>query len=413
MNPLSILTVYNAYLNRGGEDEAFEAEAGLLEDRGHQVTRFRLEADEVKQTSLMGKAKLAASTVWSKRYHQRFIEMTRELQPDVVHFHNTFPLLSPSVYSACKSEGAAVVQTLHNYRLLCPSTVLYRDGHPCTDCVGKTFAWPGVLHGCYHDSPAQTAVIATMLGVHKLRQTWTKDVDLFMALTEYAKVRFIQGGLPTERIIVKPNFLDVDELPSQTPGEAFLFVGRLVVTKGVPTLLEAWRTLPNDLQLRIIGDGPMTDEVAAFAAEHPNVTYLGRQPRERVLEEMRAARALIFPSSWSDTFGMTIVEAYASGIPVIAANSGAIASDLARHEITGRLFTPDDPAALAEEVRWSAQNEREMSRMRTSARREYELKYTPEVNYRQLIGVYERAINLSSRQAMPFPDLTSHEVPGA
>lgn len=407
MSKLSVLTVFNAYLNRGGEDEVFEAEADLLEQHGHQVTRLLVPADEMKATSAAGKAKLAAGTIWSTRYQREIGQITRKLRPDVVHFHNTFPLLSPSVYGACRSEGAAVVQTLHNYRLICPSTVLFRDGHVCTECVGKSVAWPSIRHACYHESAPQTAVIAAMLAVHKARGTWHRDVDLFLTPTQYARERFIEGGLPADKLAVKPNFVDHAAPAERGPAEGFVFAGRLVEHKGIPALLDAWRLLPAGVPLRIIGDGPMRADVEAFAAAHSNVTYMGRRPHERVLTEMQTARALIFPSTWTETFGLTVVEAFATGLPVIGSDIRPTGSELIEDGVTGRLFPPGDGEALASVVLWAHEHRDDMRRMGNTARGVYEAKYTPAENYRQLIGAYERARRVAVPRVLPFPDLTS------
>lgn len=398
MSKVNVLTVYNAYLNRGGEDEVFEAEADLLEKHGHVVRRFRIEADELRDPPMLKQALLAAETVWSQRYYRQFRRMVRELQPEVVHFHNSFPLLSPAVYAACKREGVAVVQTLHNYRLLCPKSTFYRDGRPCEDCLGRSIPWPGVVHSCYHDSKSQTAVIAGMLAVHRLRGTWDHDIDLYITPTEFAKQKFVQGGLDPRHIVVKPNFIDYEAPASPSRGDHMLFVGRLVEHKGVDTMLNAWRQGGVSVPLRIIGDGPMADDVGQFAQQESHVTYMGRQSHDAVLSEMLSARALLFPSMWYEGLPVTLVEAAASGLPVIASNIGPMGSEIVEEARTGLVFPPGDALCLASKVIWASQHPAEMQKLGEEARSDYQSKYTAQRNYEQLVQIYDRAIDLNLKK---------------
>lgn len=393
-----IISVYNAYLNRGGEDEVFEAEADLLERHGHLVTRMRVEVDELRQLSILKRAKLAAGTIWSVQYGRRFRELIPRLKPDLVHFHNTFPLISPSAYVACQELGVPVVQTLHNFRLLCPNALFFRDGHICEDCSGKTFAWPGILHACYHNSRSQTSVIAAMLAGHHLRGTWSRDVDVYVATSEFTRQKFIIGGLPKDKILVKPNFLYPDPGVGDHQGDFALFVGRLDTNKGIETLLRTWELLDDLPPLHIVGDGPLAQVVEAAAHSNPNIQYLGRCPRESVLKSMAQARALIFPSQWYEGFPMTIVESLACGLPVIASRLGAM-TEVIEDGRTGLHFEPGNAADLAAKVKWAWTQKEEMRRMGLEARREYESKYTADQNYDQLIKIYERALATTKKRS--------------
>lgn len=318
------------------------------------------------------------------------------LRPDLVHVHNFFPTASPSIYSAARSQGAAVVQTLHNYRLLCPNALFFRDGHVCEDCLGKFVPWPGVRHGCYRDSRAATAVTAAMLTVHRARRTWLKEVDMFIALTEFSRQKFIEGGLPAERIAVKPNFIDRPAQPQRRDDGAFLFVGRLVDYKGVALLPQAWAMLTAPPPLLIAGDGPLRQSLTASTASLPAISLLGAIEATEVEDRMRGARALVLPSLLYENFPMTIVEAFAAGLPVIASNLGAMA-EIVEDGRTGLLFAPGDAAALAARVRWAVEHPHEMAQMGINARTEYEAKYTAEINYRQLMEIYERAVEIRQR----------------
>jgi glycosyltransferase involved in cell wall biosynthesis len=389
--------VYHAYLNRGGEDEVFDDEAALLEANGHRVHRLRVEADPLREPSRPAQARIAAGSIWSRRGYRVLEDALREHRPEVVHFHNTFPLLSPSAYVAARRSGAAVVHTLHNYRMVCPANTLFRDGRPCDDCVGRAVPLPAVRHACYHGSRAQTAVITAMLSLHRARGTWRDDIHLYLTPTEFARQQFIRGGVAAEQIAVKPNFVDHDPPPRSGPGSGFLVVGRLVGHKGIATVLDAWRSLPAGIELHVIGDGPMSEDVRRAAAELPDVHLLGRQPREVVLAEMQAARAFLFPSTWYETFGITVVEAYASSLPVIASDIGPVGAELVTAGETGLLVPPGDAAALAEQVRWAWAHPAEMAAMGEAARARYASTYTGAATYRVLVDLYERAIERAAQ----------------
>jgi glycosyltransferase involved in cell wall biosynthesis len=284
-----------------------------------------------------------------------------------------------------------VIQTLHNYRLLCPSAIFFRDGHACENCLGKLIPWPGVLHRCYRDSRAATGAVAAMLVVHRLLRTWERTVDIFIALTEFARQKFIQGGLPADRVVVKPNFVYPDPGPGAHDGGYALFAGRLSPEKGVRTLLAAWERLGPGIPLKIAGDGPLAREVARACERHPQIEWLGAQPLERVYALMGAAALVIAPSEWYETFGRVVVEAYAKGTPVIASDLGALA-ELVEDGRTGLRFRPGNPEDLAAKVAWAWRHPRELAAMGREARREYELKYTAERNYELLMEIYRLAI---------------------
>ena len=359
----------------------------MLEAHGHAVTRYAVHNDAVDG---MGRLALAKATVWNGEQYRELRALFREVRPDVVHVHNTLPLVSPAVYYAAQAEGAAVVQTLHNYRLSCVNGLLFRDGHVCEDCLGRLAPWPGVLHGCYRGSRAASAAVAAMVGYHKLRGTYREQVDAYIALTDFAREKFVAAGLPAQKLVVKPNFVDPDPGVGGGRGGYALFVGRLSEEKGLGTLLAAWQRVGARLPLRIVGDGPLAARVAE-AAEGGQVTWLGRQERESVLALMREATVLVFPSVWYEGFPMTLAEAMATGTPVLASDIGGIA-ELVEHGRTGLLFAPGDPEALADAVVWAISHPTELAAMRRAARAEYEAKYTAEANYRQLMAIYKRAL---------------------
>jgi glycosyltransferase involved in cell wall biosynthesis len=389
---MKILLAHNEYQQPGGEDQIFTAEAALLEAHGHQVLRYGAHNDRVAG---MNPVALAGSTVWNRSSYRELQSLIRRERPQVAHFHNTLPLISPAGYYAARAEGVPVVQTLHNYRLLCPNVLFFRDGHVCEDCQGKLVPWPSVLHACYRESRPASAAVAAMLTTHRALRTWTEQVDMYIATNmyiatteEFAREKFVQGGLPAEQLLVKPNFLHPAPSPGQVRGDFALFVGRLSPEKGVGTLLETWKRSRVRVPLKIVGDGPLANEVEVATRALGRAEWLGRQPRERVLDLMKEASVLIFPSTCYENFPVTILEAYAVGLPVIASNLGGMSS-LVDHGRTGLHFRPGDPEDLAAKVEWASEHPTELAGMRSEARGEFEAKYTAERNYEVLKEIYE------------------------
>ena len=383
--PLRVLIVHNRYQQPGGEDVAVTAEAELLTANGHEVARFESSNDELGGLT---KVHAAARTVWSRHSRSRLEEVQARVQPDVVHFHNTFPLLSPSVYYA-QPRKAVVVQTLHNYRLVCPTATLMRSGRPCEDCVGR-FAWPGIMHACYRGSRSATLATAVMVQTHRALRTWSQRVDAYVALTPFARDIFVRGGLAPDRIHVKPNFVAPDPGIGTARRDHFLFVGRFEEGKGINVLLSAWRQMQAPPPLRLVGSGPLNAEVAAFAAALPSVTMVGRTSRERVIDEMRHARALIAPMLWYENFPLSVCEAMATGCPVIAADTRNLCELLGNGE-AGLFFDSGNGNDLARAVTIASQDAGLMSALGAAGRRLYEAHYTAATNYRTLMSIYEQA----------------------
>ncbi len=384
---MRILLVHNFYQQPGGEDEVYAGEARLLARYGHEVIRYQLHNDSVRG---IGKLRLASQTIWGRRAHRELREIVRRDRPDVVHFHNTMPLVSPSGYYSVSGTDIPAVQTVHNYRLLCPNALLFRDGAPCHDCVGRRIAWPGVRHACYRGSRGATAVVATMNAVHHVIGTWSRQVTLYIALTEFARKRLLEGGFPPENVVVKPNFVDPDPGMGDGRGGYALFVGRLAPEKGIRTLLAAWQRVGPGVPLCIVGDGPLAAEVAEVAARTPGVAWLGRKGAAEVLDLLRGARVLICPSEWYETFGRVVIEAFATGTPVIGSALGAVA-ELVRPGETGLLFQPGDAEDLAASVGRLIGDSEQLSRMREASRQEFLNKFTAERNYNDLMGIYRLA----------------------
>jgi glycosyltransferase involved in cell wall biosynthesis len=391
---LRILQVHNTYQQAGGEDAVVANEGALLSGRGHDVRLWSANNDEIE--GAWAKLKTAWQVPYSHEARRDLAEAIAEFKPDVVHVHNFFPLLTPSIYDACRSAGVPVVQTLHNFRTICAGALLLRDGRPCEDCIGAS-PYQGALHGCYRGSRLGSLAVARMISRHRRQGTWQTKVDRFIALTDFAKAKFVEAGFPADKISVKPNFaVNLETRHVETARSGALFVGRLSMEKGIGTLLKAWRGL--DVPLRIAGDGPLMSIVRG--AGTLNVAPLGTLPPDAVSQEMARAAFLVMPSEWYETFGMVIIEAFCHGLPVIASRLGAMA-EIVEDGVTGLAFTPGDPEDLSVKVRWASEHSEEMLEMGRTARRIYEAKYTPEVNYGQLFAVYEDAIR--QNPAAPAP----------
>ena len=388
---MKILLVHNTYQYRGGEDVVLEQERQLLETAGHEVVEYLRHNSEIQQYSTAQRVSLLVRTVWASDSHREFSALLRRSKPEIVHIHNTFPLISPAIYWACRSAQIPVVQTLHNYRMFCPQANFFRAGKTCEDCIDGNF-WQGVRHGCYRDSRVETAPVALMLWVHHTLKTWHRMVDRYIVLTAFARSRFVSAGLPADKIVIKPNFV-LDPGMRTTEGSYALCVGRVSQEKGLPALLKAWRQLPRTYALRVIGDGParMQLEREAAADGLSNVTFMGHQPRERVIEAMKGARFLIFPSELYENLPLTIIEAFACGVPVLASKLGAM-QEIVEEDRTGMFFQPGDAEEMARVVSRAWEQPEYMRLLGAQARKEYETKYTAAANYRQLLEIYQEVL---------------------
>jgi glycosyltransferase involved in cell wall biosynthesis len=391
---LKILVIHNQYQQAGGEDTTVAQETALLRDAGHRIIEYRRSNQEISAFNAVQKATLPLRMIWAGDSYRDLRSLIRREKPDIAHFHNAHFMISPAAYYACHEARVPVVQTIQNYRLFCPAATFFRDGHVCEDCLGKMPPLPGVIHGCYRGSRAQTAMVAAMLTFHRWRRTWLDRVDRYIAPTDFVRQKLIEGGLPAKKITVKPNFVYPDPGCGDGSGDYVLFVGRLSPEKGIVTLLAAQERLAgkSPLKLKIVGDGPLSAKVADAARKLPNLEWLGQQPKDRVLELMKTAQALVFPSIWYEAFPLVIVEAFAVGLPVIASKIGSMAA-LVDHERTGLHFSPGDADDLAAKIEWIATHTAEREFMHREARAEFESKYTAVRNYELVMSIYESAIN--------------------
>lgn len=382
---LRVMVIHNEYQQRGGEDNVVQDEMAMLRAHGHEVLPMLTHNDKVEG---MSRVRLAAQTIWSRPSAKQLDELVVDFRPTLVHVHNTFPLLSPSIYWAAARRGIPVVQTLHNFRLHCPQAMYLREEKICEDCLGH-IPWRGAVRGCYRQSVAQSTVLATAQTVHRALGTWHHKVDRYIALTDFSRRKFIAGGLPPDLLCIKPNFVDFP-VPTRPRPQGPVFIGRLSVEKGIDTLLGAASQLHRESPLppvRVVGTGPLEARLAGI----PGIDVIGQAPPSSIPEMLAGSLALVLPSICYEQFPRTLVEAYACGVPVIASRLGSL-PDLVDDGVTGLLFEPGNAHDLAAKLRWAHANPDAMRCMGDAARQVYLARYTAEVNHRQLLGIYHSAI---------------------
>ncbi len=377
---MRILVLHSRYLSAAsGENRVVADEVQLLRDAGHEV---RLWAQSPQQLGGLGLIQAGVRAVWSSRAFDEVADAVRNERIDVVHCHNLFPEMSPAVLRAAASTGAAVVVTLHNYRLLCLPGNLLRDGEACEDCLGRV-PWRGVVHRCYRGSAAGSGALAASLTLHRWSGTFD-DVSLFLTVSQFLRDKHITGGWPAERLHVKPNFTWAAPR-REGPGSYFLFLGRLSPEKGADTIVSAWR--PEYGRLVIAGDG---GEAQALQSAAPSsVEFIGPVPPSDVQVVIRGARALLAPSIWYEGMPRSILESYAAGVPVVASRIGGL-PEIVEEGVTGLLVPPRDG------VRWTQAVQRllddtESERLGEGAYRLWRTRFTPEAALADLLKAYQKA----------------------
>ena len=390
---MRILQIHNFYQQPGGEDIVLANEEKLLARHGHEVFQFLMHNDNIPG---MTQISVAAKTVWNSAAHRAVGQKIDTLGIDLVHAHNTFPLISPAVYYAANAAGVPVVQTLHNYRLLCPAATFFRAGKLCEDCLGKPFPWPALVHRCYRDSLAASGMTAVMQATHRLARTYVSKVSAYIALSKFSMEKFIEGGLPLQHMTVKPNFVLDDPGIGSGNGAGdgrryVLFAGRLAREKGLHTLLRAWARLSHPITLKIAGDGPLRADVESLAQTTPNVEYLGYCSRPRVYELMRNAALLVFPSEWYEASPLSVMEAMACGTPVLAADHGSL-TEMIVPDKSGWLFPAGDVDSLVRSLECLFAHADRLCDTRYSTRKYYETHFAPGPNYDALMAIYKSVL---------------------
>lgn len=393
---MHILMAHGYYQIPGGEDEYFETRRDLLRAHGHRVTEYVRRNQEIADYSALRKLTLAVRTTWAWDSNRELARILADAQPDIAHFGNVFPLMSPSVYYVCREAGVSVVQNLENPRLMCPGGTFFRDGKACHDCVGR-FPWPAIAHSCYRDSSAQTAVVAAMLGTHRALGTWHQKVDAYFVSTEFYRKKFLEFGLAPEKLHLCPLAVPDPGAARRGSGDYALFVGRLAPEKGIDSLLDAWSRL--NIPLKIRGSGPMEPEVRAAIATNPRIELVPRLSQQQKHDLFRGARFLVWPSLGDyETFGLVVAEAYAAGVPVVASRAG-VAMEMVQEGETGLFFDANDGTSLERLVRSVWDNPGQTSQMGMNGRKLYESRFTLDHSYRGLMSGYELVLGRRKQPA--------------
>jgi len=374
-----------------------DLEANLLRDNGHEVARLSVWTRELEGASLIRLMAAGFGSVWSFRGYSMMKKAIARFSPDVVHVHNTFPLLSPSVFWAADRAGVPVVQTLHNYRLTCANSLLLRNDRPCQECVGHV-PWSGLRHRCFGSSFSRTAAVSSMNVVHRWLGTYQTKVHAFIVLTPFSKEILARAGLPREKVFVKPNFSPTISQLTSPRLRRFMFAGQIVHFKGVHLLLEAWaRLAPAGHQLLIVGDGPARSELERRFAAQANISWCGNQPREKVIGLLAGSRWLVLPSLAYENFPMSVLEALSVGTPVIVPHHGAFAA-IVSNGVEGLAFSAGDGASLSRALQSAlAASEADWVQWSANARNKHLSEYTDQTNYAQLISIYQQAVEAFQR----------------
>lgn len=397
---MKILLAHNYYGSEApsGENQVFAAEQSVLQRHDHEVVTFTRHSDEIRKQGSWGAIKGALATPWNPWSAHAIRQAVAVFRPDAVHVHNTFPLISPSIFRAIGARAARVL-TLHNYRLFCPAAIPMWAGRVCTDCLDRHSVWPALRHGCYRNSRLATLPLAGNVALHRALRTWRRQVDAFIALTEFQRERMIDAGLPAELVHVKPNFYPGDPAPVPwvVRRPSVVFAGRLTAEKGVTALVRAWLLWGVSApELRIVGDGELRGALERLAATAPDtpIRFLGQLEGTAAQAEIAQARLLVLPSEWFETFGMVILEAFAYGTPAAVSAIGPLPS-IVRPGQNGVLFRPGDLQALLAAVRELWETPGALEQLGHGARQSFKTLYTEEANYEMLMAIYEQAIVIS------------------
>ena len=390
---MNILQIHNDYKILGGETKVVENEKKLLEYHGHNVTQFLDENIRIDKFDFLDRIKFFKNAFFD---HQQYLKLKAQIKkvcPDIIHVHNVFPLISPSAYYAAHEANVPVVQTIHNFRFLCPNGLFLRNNEICELCKNGSY-FNAIKYRCYKDSFVFSSLYACSIKYHRVKKTFYDKIDVLIALSAFSKNKLIEGGFSAKKIIIKPNFLSYNHSSSslKIKDNYFIFIGRLSKEKGIHTLLHAAKALPEQ-QIKIIGNGEELDYINRFISLNKltNISVLGFLDGQEKYNLIQKAKSLIFPSVWYENFPITILESYLSGTPVIASNIGSL-PEIVNNNRTGLLFKSGDSYELAAKLKWAIDHPEEMKQMGINARKEFEEKYTAKRNYQMLIDIYKKAI---------------------
>lgn len=387
---MKILLVHNRYKQAGGEDVAFETEKNLLKANNHEV--MPLVFNNADFEGVFNKIKLGIQLFYNTKSAYTLNKIVDSFKPDIIHVHNFFYNASPSILFAANKKRIPIIVTLHNYRLICSGSLLMRDFKPCELCVGKKFPTAGIKYSCHRNSKLETAHLTLVTGVHKLLDTWNTKVSRYIALTEFAKKKYINSSLNLDpnKVVVKANSVNAVEPSGFHEREKhFLFIGRLSQEKGIETLLAAFSG--SQFSLEIIGDGPLRESVKQATSKNQNINYLGHKDNAFIISKLKKCNALIVPSIWYEGLPTTILEAFSTGTPVITSNIGNL-NEIVSHGHNGLQFNPNSPEDLVKTIKDFSENRTQYKALYENARKTYIEKYSPEINYTNLVNIYTETI---------------------
>lgn len=388
---MKIFVGHNFYQQAGGEDLVFRSQTKMLETFGHEVYRYERRNDEIRP-GLISRLSHTMSLRFSRPSYDEVRRLLRAFKPDVAHFHNTFFVMTPSVFSACRDAGVPVVVSLHNYRLMCVNGLFFRDHHACEDCL-QTSRWAGIKHACYRGSFLSSLALTDMISHHWRANTWTQGIDRILVATEFSREKHIRAGIPEDNIKVLPHFVEEPEhLAGADRGDYALYAGRLSDEKGVDLLLMAWRTI-KDIPLYIVGTGPRREAMEQFIEREglTNVRMFGFLKREEYLKIMREAKFLVAPCLSYDNFPMVVVEAYSYGVPVLASRLGSL-EEAVQDGVTGLLFSNADAEDIGRKARALISDHQRYQSFCFNARKAYESRYSPKQHHQTLMAYYQECL---------------------
>lgn len=389
MKKKKVLMVHNFYQIGGGEHTVFKNEVDLLRQHGHEVIEYTRNNSELKQNKLK-LVLLPFTTIWSWKTYNDIRRIIRDNHIDIVHCHNTFPLISPSVYYAARSMKVPVIQTVHNFRLLCPNGSFFCDGKICEKCNETGSFRSALQNNCYRNSKIQTLVLVAMLKFHRWIGTYQKISYIF--LTKFNREKFSKLiDVNSEQVFIKPNFVKESNCFVNTVAKkTFVYAGRLEVNKGILSLIEMWKTLPEDFALHIFGGGTMEEHIKKEIKSNKNISFFGFKPQKEVFEDYRNAVAAIIPSEWYETFGMGIPECFSMKLPVICTDIGN-PGEMVKESKGGLVYPIGDLSKFQAVVK-------EMIEMRQvyseNAYQYYLNNLTDEKNYKELVEIYDKSRNI-------------------
>lgn len=387
-----VLIGHNAYRTRGGEDTVVETEAAILRSRGHDVVLFQKANAAIDPGRAVRNLRLGLEAIWSQTSYRQLTRLLRERGVRVAHFHNLLPQISPAAYYACREAGVPVIQTLHNYRLLCAAGTLFRDGSVCEECVSHG-SGRALRYRCYRGSWRATCAVVAMVEAHKWLGTWRECVDVYIALSAFSRALFVKAGVPADRIVIRPNCVYPDPgVRGNDAGAYAVFVGRLSEEKGVRLLLKAWETGHLKVPLLVIGTGPLEGEMRRQVQERclGAVRLIGRCAADETMKAVKGARFVVCPSEWFECCPMVVLEAFACGVPVVCSSVGAL-TELVENGRTGLHCAVGSAQHLASVVEWAWNHPSRMIEMGREARCVFEAKYSVDCGYRKLLEIYQMA----------------------